>query len=210
MLVNASPIVHAQLPTPEEIRTHVQAMPTSEEIVNRVLKANERAPHIASTDFVGKLRLRKSLSDPPDCVFEGAVKLEQGHQIVSINRRTAGLTCTVANQIIISRLFEGNESFVAFLSRFAFQVLGWKLVNNAQYYLVQGKARQPQASPKEMIGWVDFDRGLIIEATVAYAWGAVDIEQQYTLINGAWVLIYQYANIPRYQSTLELSYSNFR
>lgn len=53
----------------------------------------------------------------------------------------------------------------------------------------------------------DYDRGLVIEATMQYAVGTIDLAQNYAPVNDAWVLTYQYTNIPSLGSTLEISYS---
>jgi hypothetical protein len=220
MVVTVPPNAHAQrvanevstvngggLPTPDEIASHVQTVATPKAIIDRILSANQDAPHIASMDFVASLRVRRPLSAAPDCVFEGAVKLQAGHRSATVNHLTPGLLCLAANQTIISKLFEGNEPFETLLARFEFQVLGEKVVNGDQSYLVQGKARESQADPKVMIGWIDYDRGLVIEATMQYAVRTIDLAQNYTSVSNAWVLTYQYLNIPSLGSTLEISYS---
>jgi hypothetical protein len=220
MTLSVPPNAHAQrvandvstvdsggLPTPDEIASHVQTVATPKAIIDRILSANQNAPRIATMDFVANLRVRRPLSAPPDCVFEGAVKLEAGHRSATINHLTPGLLCIAVNRTIISKLFEGNEPFATLLARFDFQVLGEKVVNGGQSYLVQGKARESQADPKAMIGWIDYDRGLVIEATMYYAARTIDLAQHYTSVNDAWVLTYQYVNIPSLGSTVEISYS---
>jgi hypothetical protein len=195
------------LPTHAEIASHVQTVATPKAIIARILNVNQNAPHIVSMDFVANLRVRRPLSAPPDCVFEGAVKLQGGHRSAAVKHLTPGLVCFAVNRTIISKLFEGNESFATLLARFDFQVLGEKVVNGGQYYLVQGKAREAQADPKAMIGWIDYDRGLVTDATMQYAARTIDLVQTYTSVNDAWVLTYQYVNIPSLGSTLEISYS---
>jgi len=195
------------LPTPEEIASHVQTVPTPKAIIDRILSANQNAPHIASMDFVANLRVRRPLSAPPNCVFEGTVKFQAGHRSAAVNHLTPGLLCFALNRTIIGKLFEGIEPFATLLARFDFQVLGLKVVNGRQYYLVQGKARESLDDPKAMIGWIDYDRGLVVDATMQYAVGTIDLAQDYTAVNGAWVLTYQYINIPSLGSTVEISYS---
>jgi hypothetical protein len=220
MALTVPPTAHAQraandgatvdgggLPTPDEIASHVQTVATSKAIIDRILSANQNAPHIASMDFVASLRVRRPLSALPDCVFEGAVKLQEGHRSATVNHLTPGLLCLAINRTIISKLFEGNEPFATLLARFDFQVLGEKVVGDNQSYLVQGKARDSQADPRAMIGWIDYNRGLVIEATMHYAVRTIDLAQHYTSVNGAWVLTYQYVDIPSLGSTLEISYS---
>jgi hypothetical protein len=196
------------LPTPDEIASHVQTAPTPKAIIDRILSVNRNAPHIASMNFVASVRVRRPLSAPPDCVFEGAVKFQGGHRNETVNHLTPGVLCVALNRTVIGRLFEGNEPFAALLARYEFRVLGEKVVDNDRYYLVQGKALASQIDPRAMIGWIDYDRGLVSEATIHYAAQTVDFAQHYTSINGAWVLTQQYIKIPSLGSTLEISYSN--
>jgi len=220
MTLSVPPNAHAQrvandvstvdsggLPTPDEIASHVQTVATPKAIIDRILGANQNAPHIATMDFVASLRVRRPLSAPPDCVFDGAVKLQEGHRSATVNHLTPGLLCFAVNRTIISKLFEGDEPFATLLARFDFQVLGEKVVDDDQYYLVQGKARESQADPRTMIGWIDYNRGLVVEATMHYAVRTIDLAQRYTSISGAWLLTYQYVNIPSLGSTLEIAYS---
>jgi|GEM_PF-4103418 len=71
---------------------------------------------------------------------------------------------------------------------------------------MQGKTRKSTDDPKAMIGWIDYGRGLVIDATIQYAVGAIDLAQNYTAVNDAWVVTYQYINIPSLGSTVEISY----
>src|SRR5579864_8977494 len=176
------------LPTPEQIASHVQTFATPKAIINRIVSANQDAPQIASMDFVASMRVRRPLSASPDCVFQGTMKFQAGHRSATVNHLTPGLLCLAINRTVISRLFEGNEPFATLLARFDFQVLGEKVVNGDQSYLVQGKARESKDDPKAMIGWIDYDRGVVIEATMQYAARTIDLGQNYTSINGAWVL----------------------
>ncbi|MHB8731160.1 MAG: hypothetical protein ACYDAB_05155 [bacterium] len=194
------------LPTPEEIASHVRTVPTPNAIIGRILSANEDSPHIASMEFVANLRVRRALSAPPNCVFEGTVKFQAGHRSAAVNHLTPGLLCFALNRTIISKLFEGVEPFATLLARFDFQVLGVKIVNGRRYYLMQGKTRKSTDDPKAMIGWIDYGRGLVIDATMQYAAGAIDLAQNYTTVNDAWLVTYQYINIPSLGSTVEISY----
>ena len=195
------------LPTPEEIASHVQTFATPKAIINRIVSANQDAPQIASMDFVASMRVRRPLSASPDCVFQGTMKFQAGHRSATVNHLTPGLLCLAINRTVISRLFEGNEPFATLLARFDFQVLGEKVVNERQYYLVQGETRKSTDDPKAMIGWIDYDRGLVIDATMRYAAGAIDVAQNYTSVNSAWLLTYQYVNIASFGATVEISYS---
>jgi hypothetical protein len=205
--IDASTADGGSLPTPDEIASHVQAVPTPKAIIDRILSVNQNAPHIASMDFVASMRVRRPASAPPDCVFEGAVKFQGEHRSATVNHLTPGVLCVALNRTIISRLFEENEPFATLLARFDFRVLGEKIVDGDRYYLVQGKARESQVDPRAMIGWIDYNRGLVSEATMQYAAATIDIVQHYTSITGAWVLTHQYVSIPSLGSTLEISYS---
>lgn len=185
-------------------------VPTAADILHRVLTANAGTPDVIGADVLFKFRVRKPVTAPPDCVFEGTLRLEQGHQVLAVTRQTFGLACWAVNRFVIGRLFEGREPLERFLSRFDFEVLGEKLVDGSPYYLVQGKARDPRANPRGLIGWVDYARGLVVEGTVEYPWGTLESRQEYSRIEGAWVLTYQYLYAPRFGASLEALYSNFR
>ncbi len=186
------------------------AAPSARDVLHRVLTANDDAPSVTSADVLFKLRVKKSLSDPPDCEFTGTMQLSGGHESVRIGQRTAGLLCWAVNQYVLGKLFEASEPMEGFLSRFEFHVLGEKLVGSDHYYLVQGKGRDPNNNPRAMTGWIDYGRGLITDGTLEYTWGTVETEQRYTRVNGAWVLVYQLLRSSRFDATLEISYSNFR
>jgi hypothetical protein len=195
------------LPTPDEIASHVRTLASANAVIDRILSANQSAPHIASMNFVARLRVRSPLSAAPTCVFEGAVALHGGRRSATITRQTPGLVCLAAGRFFIGKLFEGHEPLAALLGRFDFQVLGWKVVDGDQYCLVQGTARTPEDDPRAMIGWVDYERGLVIEATMRYAARTIYLAQQYTSINGAAVLAHQDLDMPSLESTLQISYS---
>lgn len=186
------------------------AAPSAKDILHRVLTANADTPDVVSADVLFKLRINKPLTGPPDCEFTGTMQLSGGHQTVNIGRRTAGLVCWAVNRYVLGRLFEASEPLQHFLSRFDFQVLGEKQTGNDHFYLLQGRARDPQNNPSGMIGWVDYERGLVTDGTIDFTWGKIDTEQRYTRINGAWVLTYQLLNSPRFDATLEIRYSNVR
>ncbi len=184
--------------------------PTAEDIINRVLTANVHAPTVASADVVFRFRLNKPVTERPDCVFSGTVRLEHGRNTVTIGQRTYGLTCWVLNKVVIGRLFAGTEPPDEFLSRFDFTVLGHKIEDGRSYYLVRGTARDPKANPRGLVGWIDYDRGLITEGTIEYGWGTIDSMERYDQIEGAWVLVYQYLATTRFGASMEAEYSNFQ
>ncbi len=189
----------------------VGAAPSAREILHRVLSVNSGSPDITSADVVFKLRVKKPLSEPPDCEFYGTMRLQGGQQAVKVGQRTTGLLCWAVDKYVLGQLFEASEPMVNFLSRFDFTVLGEKLVGEEHYYLIQGRAKDPNnKNPGTMIGWVNYERGLVTEGRLDYSWGTVETEQRYTRINGSSVLAYQLIHSNRFEATLEVSYSNFR
>ncbi len=187
------------------------AAPSARDILHRVLTANSGAPDMTSADVAFKLRIKKPLSDPPDCEFNGTMQLQGGQQSVRIGQRTTGLLCWAVNQYVLGQLFEASEPMATFLNRFDFTVLGEKLVGEEHYYLIQGKAKDPNnKNPGAMIGWINYDRGLITDGRLDYSWGTVETEQRYTRANGSWVLTHQLLHSSRFEATLEVVYSNFR
>jgi hypothetical protein len=184
--------------------------PSAEEIIQRVATTAGAMPDGASADALFKLRVHKPLSADPDCVFDGTMQIEGGQQSVKIGTRSSGLVCWAVNKYVIGQLFQAREPLQSFLARFDFTVLGEKVVENDHYYLVEGKARDPETNPNGLVVWIDFDRGLLTDGTLKYNWGTVDSEQRYEQLNGSWVLTYQLLQTSRYDATLEIQYSNFR
>ena len=146
----------------------------------------------------------------PDCEFNGSMQLQGGRQSVKIDQGTTGMLCWAVNKYVLGQLFQASEPMEAFLRRFEFHVLGEKMAGNDHNYLMQGRARDPNNNPRSMIGWVDYERGLVTDGTLEYNWGTIDTEQRYTRQNGAWVLAYQFVRSGRFDATLEILYSNFR
>ncbi len=184
--------------------------PTAEDIINRVLTANAHALAVASADVTFNFRLNKPVTERPDCQFTGTVRLEHGHNTVTISQRTYGLTCWVLNKVVIGRLFAGTEPADQFLSRFDYTVLGEKIEDGRPFYLIRGTARDPKANPHGLVGWIDYERGLVTEGTLQYNWGSIDSTERYEQIEGAWVLVYQYLATTRFGASLEAEYSSFQ
>ena len=184
--------------------------PTAGEVIQRLMETIAAAPEVVSADAEFRLRVKKSLSEPPDCVFRGTVTVVNRRPTIKIDGQTAGVICWLVNRYVIGRQFQPRERLESFLTRFEFDVLGEKLVGNDHYYLVAGKARDPKTQPTALIGWVDFDRGLLIEGTVRYPWGDIDNEQSYARMKNIWMLTYQYLYTPRFVTSMEVQYSNFR
>ncbi|TMI78949.1 MAG: hypothetical protein E6H03_11155 [Bacillati bacterium ANGP1] len=173
--------------------------PPPAEVLSRVSAASGSISGIA--DAVFRLWIEKPVTGPPNCVFSGTLRLDQGRQTLPIGEATAGTFCGAINQYVVGRLFESSEPVGVFLSRFDLTVLGEKLVDDDRYYLVQGKARDPKNNPRGLI---------VIDGTLQYAWGRMDIEQRYSLMNGIWVLTEQVLHSTRFDASLKAQYSNFR
>lgn len=187
------------------------AAPSAYDILHRVLTINSGAPDVASADVTFKLRIKKSLSEPADCEFSGTMQLQGGHQSVRVGQRTAGVLCWAVDKYVLGQLFEASEPMGNFLNRFEFSVLGEKLVGEEHFYLVQGRAKDPNnKNPGAMLGWVNYERGLITDGRLDYSWGTVETEQRYTRVDGSWVLAHQLIHSNRFDATMEIAYSNFR
>ena len=186
------------------------AVPPAQEILERMLRTIAEIPDVVSADAEFRLWIGKSLNEPPDCVFRGTAKVVSGQPTLKIDERTTGLFCWVVNRYVIGQRFEATERLESFLSRFEFDVLGEKLVGNDHYYLVEGKAKDPRNDPNTMVGWIDFDHGLLIEGTVGYSWGSIDTEQSYRRMGSMWILMHQYLYTGRFNTSMEILYSNVR
>ena len=186
-------------------------VPSPEEIFQRVFVTHVGMSGVVSAEAELKLRVAKPLSAPPDCVFHATTRYDQGHQIMTINGRTAGMICWAVQQYAPSQLFDMRKALEDALPLFDFTVLGVKLVGDGRSYLIEGKARDPQrTNPLGITVWVDYDRGLLTEGTLIYRWGTVDFEQEYAPLNGGWVLAHQYIYTSRFDASVEVTYSNFQ
>ena len=208
-LVSAIGTIALALSSPPKMLA-AATVPSAEEILQRMRMMIAGIPHMVSADAEFRVRVIRSLREPPDCVFRGTVKVVDRHPTVSIGEQTTGLFCWFVNRYVIGRRLEATEDLENFLSRFKFDVLGEKLVGNERYYLVEGRATDPKNDPGKMIGWIDFDRGLLVEGTVEYSWGRIDTEQSYAQMDRIWMPTYQYLYTPRFDVSMEIVYSNFR
>src|SRR5262249_5089480 len=187
------------------------AAPSANDILHRVLAINSGAPAVASADVTFKLRIKRPLSEPPDWEVNGRMQLQSGRQALRVEQRTSGVLCWAVDKYVLGQLFEASEPMGNFIKRFDFSVLGEKLVGDEHYYLVQGRAKDPNnKNPGAMIGWVNYERGLITDGRLDYPWGSVDTEQRYTRVDSSWVLAPQGIHSRRFEATLEIAYSNFR
>lgn len=184
------------------------AAPAPEDLVRHVVAAFAAAG-VVSADAELRLRVHKAATQPPDCVFTGVLRVEQGQQTLRIQQRSAGVTCAAVDRYALGRLFEGQEPLESFLARFDFTVLGQKLVDDEHYYLLQGTARDPKGNPHRLTVWIDDDRGLVPDGTISYAWGDIDTQQTYARLNDAWILTRQFLFARRFDASLEINYRNF-
>lgn len=184
------------------------ATPAAGDIIRHVVAA-QAAAAVSSADVQLRLRIHKGPAEPPDCVFNGTLRVEQGRQIVQVQQQSAGVVCALANRYALGRLFEASEPLESFLARFDFSVTGEKLVDGGPWYLVQGTSRDPQGNPHRLALWIDDARGTVPEGTISYAWGDIDTQQTYTRLNNAWILTRQLLAARRFDASLELEYRNF-
>lgn len=185
-------------------------IPSSAQILNRVVAMQARAPKTGSADAALRLRIHRPASAPPDCVFAGALTIEHGRQTLQISQGSAGVLCWVANQLAVGHLFESSEPLEAILGRFDFRVTDTKQTDGRPFYLVEGKAKNPADNIKTISAWVDYTRGLVTSGTVEYSWGRLDADQQYTQMNRNWILTRQYLFSPKFDASLEILYTNFK
>ncbi len=184
-------------------------VPSPQDIFQRVLAASARVPNALSADAVIEFRVKKPLSDPPDCVFTGSMHMEKGRQVVTITQGAAGTLCWTA-RYVFGRGFDMRKDLEEVLPLLDLTVLGVKLMGRDRGYLVEGKARDPKMQLRELIVWVDYDRGLLTEGTLTYRWGSLDVEQEYARLNEGWVVTRQYVYTSRFDASMEISYKNFR
>ena len=183
--------------------------PTVEEVVQRLMQNVAAAPDLIAADAEVRLRVKKRVTDPPDCVFKGTVTVVSRRPTIKFEDQTTGLLCWIAHQYLLGRQFH-LETLESFLARFDFDLLGEKLVGADRYFLVAAKAKDPRNQPNAMIGWIDFDRGLLIESTVKFGWGDIDNTQEYARMQNFWMPTYQYLYTDRFGTSMEVHYTNFR
>ncbi len=184
-------------------------VPSPEEIFQRVFATEEREPNTLSADAVIKFRVKKSLSDLPDCVLSGTAHVDKGHQVMSIKEGAGGTLCWVA-RYALGQGFDVGEALRETLPLLDLRVLALKLVGGDRCYLVEGKAPDPKTQLRELIVWVDYDKGLLTDGTLVYPWGSLDVQQEYARLAGDWVVTRQYLYTSRFNASLEISYKNFR
>jgi hypothetical protein len=185
------------------------SFPTAQEVIDRVL-TTVRHTDLISVDMVIKFRIAKPVTEAPECVFQGVLHISPDHLALALDQWTPRPLCWVIERFGLGRLFEDRDRADSLLALFRFEVIGAKLVDGRPHYLVYGRALTGATDPQWMIGWVDYERGLVTDGTVRYASGEVNSVQDYGLVAGAWVPVHQYLYIPRFSASLEISYSGFR
>jgi len=196
------------LATPPQ-STAALSFPTAQELIDRV-RTTVRHTDLTSVDMVIKFRLGKPVTAPPECVFQGVLHISPDHLALAVDHWTPRPICWVIERYVLGRLFEDRDRADSLLPRFRFEVIGAKLVDGRPHYLVYGRALTGETDPLWMIGWVDYDRGLVTDGTVRYAWGEVNTAQEYGLVAGVWIPIHQDLSVPRFDASLEIYYSGFR
>ena len=59
-------------------------VPSAQQILHRMLLMIADIPNVVSADAEFRLRVRKALNEPPDCVFRGTAKVVRAHPTVRI------------------------------------------------------------------------------------------------------------------------------
>jgi hypothetical protein len=184
------------------------SLPTAEEVVERVLTT---ATHtgLASANLLIKLRFGQPAAAPPACEFRGVLQVSPDHLDLTVGQSTASPTCWLIERIMLNLFRQGGHAG-SLVPLFRFEVIGEKLVENQPYYLVYGRALAPQTEPTWMMGWVDYARGLVVDATAHYAWGEISSILEYAPLAGTWVIEHQYFDVPRFGANIDITYSDFR
>jgi hypothetical protein len=188
--------------------SNVLSFPPPEDVIDRVLAA-ARHVDLTSVTMVINFRIGRPATAPPACVFQGVLHVSPYRTELVLTQWTPNLLCWTIERYVLRRLFEDRDHVDTLLPSFRFEVTGEKFVDGHPYYLVYGRALTPKNDPQWMIGWVDYDRGLVVDGTIRYAWGEVNCVQEYGVVAGVWVLVHQDLDVPRFHASLEISYSGF-
>jgi hypothetical protein len=183
-------------------------VPTAQQVIGRVL-AVARSMDVSRADVKIAFRFGEPVTAPPICVFDGTLHIG-ARLTLAMERWTPSPACWLIERLVLQRLFSDRDRADALLPQYHFDVLGEKLVGGRHYYLVDGRALARGTEPESVIGWVDYDRGVIADATARYRWGEVNSVQEYQLVAGQWVPVHQYITVSRLHASLEIFYSGFR
>ena len=185
------------------------SFPPAPDIVGRVLATVDHVG-LASADLVISLRVGQPAAAPPACEFSGVLQISRERLTFTVEKATASPVCWLIERYVLVRLFGERTRVDSLLPLFRFEVIGEKLVDERPYYLVYARAEQPATDPSWVMGWVDYDRGLVADATVHYTWGEVTSAQEYAPLAGVWVLTHQHLDLPRFGAAVDIAYSGFR
>jgi len=185
------------------------SFPPARDIVGRVLATVDHVG-LASADLVISLRVGQPAAAPPACEFSGVLQISRERLTFTVEKATASPVCWLIERYVLVRLFGERTRVDSLLPLFRFEVIGEKLVDERPYYLVYARAEQPATDPSWVMGWVDYDRGLVADATVHYTWGEVTSAQEYAPLAGVWVLTHQHLDLPRFGAAVDIAYSGFR
>ena len=184
-------------------------VPPAQDIVDRVLTT---AYHLglASADLVISMRFGEPASAPPACEFRGMLRISHEQMALTVEQATASPACWLIERYVLVRLFRERGRVDSLLPVFQFEVIGQKVVDDRPYYLVYGRAEEGGTDPRWVIGWVDYDRGLVSDATLHYTWGEITSAQEYAPVARVWVLTHQHLDVPRFGASVDIAYSGFR
>ena len=183
--------------------------PSAQDVINRVL-TTARTMDLASAAVAIELFLGTSGNASPACVFRGVLRVSPNPTTLAVAEWTPHPLCWTIERFVLGRLLSDRDQAGELLRSFRFEVLGEKLEDGRPHYLVYGKALAAQSDALSVIGWVDYDRGLVTDGTIRYAWGEVTAVQEYGLVGGVWILAHQQLRVPGFGATLEISYSGYR
>jgi len=183
------------------------AMPSASDVINRVLAA---VPAPGPTTATIQIQFRIGSPVSSTCAFRGRLEVWRDRSALKMDQATRTPVCWAIQHVVLQRLLADRDRADALLPRYQFDVLGEKLVDGRPHYLVYGRALAPDTEPRWMMGWVDYERGLVTEDTLQYGWGRVDTTQEYTQAAGAWLPLRQRIEIPRFNALLDIAYGDIR
>jgi hypothetical protein len=185
------------------------SFPPARDIVDRVLATVDHVG-LASADLVISLRVGQPAAAPPACEFRGVLQISRERLAFTVEKATASPVCWLIERYVLVRLFGERNRVDSLVPLFRFEVIGEKLVDDRPYYLVYARAEEPATDPRWVMGWVDYDRGLVADATLHYSWGEITSAQEYTPLAGVWLLTHQHLDLPRFGAAVDIAYSGFR
>ena len=136
--------------------------PSAQDVINRVL-TTARTMDLASAAVAIELFLGTSGNASPACVFRGVLRVSPNPTTLAVAEWTPHPLCWTIERFVLGRLLSDRDQAGELLRSFRFEVLGEKLEDGRPYYLVYGKALAAQSDALSVIGWVDYDRGLVTD-----------------------------------------------